>query len=137
MWTDREIRSMADESAKIRIEAGLTENAKPLYYHGLEMYRSGDNVFYMHIINNDPTPIDSFTKLVNWFNSFGTKKVIAQGNGLITIEGTNYTVFSLYKPQNSDKINMIISAATGYSILNEITLATYFDNISDGVNKLN
>lgn len=137
MWTDREIRSMAGDTAKTLIEAGQTENAKPIYYHGLEMYRSGTNVFYMHILNNDPTPIDTLTKLLNWFQSFGDKKVIAQGNGLAIIEGTNYQILSIYKPANSNKLNMIASASSGYTILNEIELSTYFDTYTDGVNKIN
>ena len=63
MWTDRQIRSMADESAKIRIEAGLTENAKPIYLHTININTDNFSGAYArmscHILNNDPT---AFTK---------------------------------------------------------------------------
>ena len=60
MHTDREIRSMADESAKIRIEAGQTENAKPIYCHPISLVSKADftKVYRLTalIFNNSATP---------------------------------------------------------------------------------
>ena len=74
MWTDRAIRSMADESAKIRIEAGQTENAKPIYFHPIRFNISGSsggqeiNVVSgsIMILNNSSEPINTSAKLKSY-----------------------------------------------------------------------
>ena len=71
MWTDREIRSMADASAKIRIEAGQTSNAKPIYFHPIRLDIVGESAGQtfrvksgsITILNNSSSPINTFTKL--------------------------------------------------------------------------
>ena len=135
MWTDREIRSMADESAKIRIEAGQTENAKPIYYHGLQLYTPSTSIFYCHILNNDETPLSSIDDFVTWIRSY-TEEVIVQGSGSITIEGTTYTLVGLYKPNESTNINVVYVTSSGYSIT-QVTLSNFFSNFKDAPNKIN
>ena len=73
MWTDREVRSMADESAKIRIEAGQTSNAKPIYLHPITVeFNNGEaNVgrITMMIFNNSATPFEDMSALLTYIRS--------------------------------------------------------------------
>ena len=71
MWTDREIRALAGDTAKTLIESGLVENAKPIYWHSCNLKRvsSGTLLIYLDfiIVNNSPTALTKET-LIAWLN---------------------------------------------------------------------
>ena len=46
-----------------------TPSVKPIYWHGLDAYNDTLHInFQAHILNNDPTPINTIAKLKQWFS---------------------------------------------------------------------
>ena len=142
MWTDREIRSMADESAKIRIEAGLTENAKPIYCHPIAIYDTSNAdttkrfMFTCLIFNNDDKPFtkDSFYAFVRDIQPSGG------GYGRIMISGGNENTSFSSITWKTDEESLFVEgwdlstkAYDGHTI--SISPASVI--LSDGVNKIN
>ena len=106
MFTEREIRSLADESAKIRIEAGQTENAKPLYYHGIEIYSAGTTfLITMAIIDNDPTAY-TWTRLKQWIQGIDAN-VLINANGFYNPNSEGVTnLISIYHAKGSATLSV-------------------------------
>lgn len=129
MWTDREIRSMAGDTAKTLIEAGQTENAKPIYLHPITINYGGLSILTMLIFNNDDSAFtreslvaylkDSKTKgryLVNgalfnasYYLSPAYCAIASSGTEegkliLIGIDSTGYTHSSATDPINFESI---------------------------------
>ena len=121
------------------ITGGTLENAKPIYWHGIEMYKPGDGkgVVYFHILKNDSAPFDTIQKVIDWITSF-TEKVMIQCNGIINYSSENRSIYSIYKPENTNEIRMIASDSVDtYKVFNNVSLTSLFSTISDGVNKIN
>ena len=135
MWTDREIRSMADESAKIRIEAGLTENAKPVYCHPVLLYNgSAQNRMMCLIFNNDDTP---FT------NESLFEYILANESLRVMLNGIYQGVQTLYAAKASDiSINLVFvnleqPSGVGSQVMTKSAFTTTFPSADDSVHKVN
>ena len=139
MWTDRQIRSMADESAKIRIEAGLTENAKPLYWHSITLKRisGGALTYYFDIVivdnNEDPFTLATFNE---WLADHQDAEVkIVQG--YISTYATNLVSSLKYNAENEAKVSTIKLDTGAVQSTNTFTDYVHGAEISDAVDKVN
>ena len=143
MWTDREIRAKADESAKIRIEAGQTENAKPIYCHPITITSSTSDIITCLIFNNDATPFTKST-FADWLLALFAKiddvvRVMASGSFII---GTTTFISSFIGVIAADTIAIYGAKASDGSgaaktIGSKSDFETYVSNFYDSVNKIN
>ena len=149
MWTDRQIRYMADQSAKTRIEAGLTENAKPIYCHPIHINNSGDSQNNCHltalIFNNDPTPFTK-TTFKKWIDDLyaslpeGDEVQLLMSGGIFTSNKSKIIVAS-YLFMNGTNYGVAGVDVTGVldaiytSSLDGVFGASW--SIKDSVNKIN
>ena len=146
MWTDREVRSMADKSAKIRIEAGLTENAKPIYCHPITIYTAsnitlgGSEYSFLAtalIFNNSNDEINTLEKLCAASISFHRLQV----NGILFSVDASvpFEIVQLYVDTESVRpVGVKLTDGTRVdesSPTLDMYGATLF--VVDGVNKLN
>lgn len=113
-------------------ESGDIQNQ--LYYHGLDLYKSGENSTQVVVINNNDTPIDTIDKLKAWANSIDGR-VLMPTNGCIVLEGVAYSIIAILKSA-TDTFNIIYQDTTGYASLSNVDLSTYFTNCADYCNKL-
>ena len=136
MFSLKQLQEIADSEVKSLVEGGTLNNAKPIYYHGLEMFKYDSDVIYGHILNNDATPINTWEKFLSWITSFSTL-IVFQCEGTIYVSGTQYDVLSIFKRANENTINVMYKKENGYGILDSIDLSNNFSAINDGVNKIN
>ena len=137
MWSKNELKNIADDRVQALVEGGALDNAKPIYYHGLEYYQSNVALAYMVILNNMPDGIDTLQKFLDWITGFDTL-VVVKACGVVKISGAYKELYSLFKRANSDNINLIVSdATTGYTLVENVDLSTLFTTFNDGVNKIN
>ena len=136
MFSLKQLQEIADSEVKSLVEGGTLSNAKPIYYHGLEMYKFSTDVIYGHILNNTSTPIDTYAKFLAWITSFESL-VEFECSGILTIGGNQYDVLTIFKRANETSLNVIYKTNSGYSILDNVDLESNFTAINDGVNKIN
>ena len=120
------------------IAGGTLDNAKPIYYHGIRLAKTVNKeaFFCGCILNNSIDAIDSIDKFVAWMRSFDTT-VYFTGNGVITYNGNFIQIFAIFKRANQTSINIMYNAGTEYEVINNVNLSDYFNNVDDGVNKIN
>ena len=139
MWTDREIYSMADKKAKERIEAGQTSNAKPLYFHPVICIDNTEKVsLAMIIIDNSPSAYDSWTKVKAKVKQIAesvgdTARIPVTGS--FVFEGTNVINRNIDATE-AGSVTLYGFDSNGENLYVSITDFT-FDNVFDGVNKIN
>lgn len=130
----KQVEDLADARIEELVEGGTLENAKPIYWHGIDLF-SNDNSFQFHILNNDNTPIDTIAKVKAWAESI-EGQVNMTGNGTIVIEGVAHTMTVLVK-QSNNHYSIVYVGASGYGILNDINIEDYFTTCVDYSNKIN
>lgn len=113
-------------------------SVKPIYWHGLEFVNTvgASAIVYGHILNNSSDEINSFAKFITWITSF-TNSVYFQCHGVIQYEDATRNILCIYKRSNENTINFILEAPTGYTVVSNVSLSTFFSGLSDGVNKIN
>lgn len=140
MWTDRQIRALAADTAEQIIEAGETENAKPVYCHPLEIYLANVLIFTALIFNNSSEKINSWQKLKEAIAAFGGEtynRLLVTGGFygdskiVIASEIIHIKADSKYK-----LIGMGVDG-TIYSVSNAIDLTSLSIQVVDDVNKIN
>lgn len=125
------------------IESGEVDNAKPLYYHSMDIYDSTNkNCFLFEILNNNNTPIDSIEDLIAWAEGTGASYLELHGSGVVKISGVWYHLASIFVwPDTIDvtKFKLLYLTDSGYVLTDYIEdLTDYFTTYEDmGVNKLN
>ena len=137
------VPSVSDVNTQIAnlVEGGTLENAKPLYFHPITIYRSETDfkcLFTMIIINNDSTPFTK-TTLINYLHSHTGRYLIngayntstfylspAMVNKLDT-EGAQFMVVGFdnlgtYHSEGSNSINFetIVSGTESYGFKDEV-----------------
>lgn len=137
----RNIAKQIDNTPSIvkdMVEGGTLDNAKPVYWHGLEMYQaSNKGVVYAHILNNDNTPI-TLSSLIALMNSTKPQSFYLDAHGVVDIEGVQYEVIQVYRYLNSNDIKFILKTANGYISSSAINLTEFFNGMNDnGINKIN
>lgn len=133
-----------DQEIKKVIESGQTENAKPIYWHGLDLYKSGTNSVQAHILNNSDTLIDSNDKLFAWAKGTGATNVKLGCNGVIKIGEEYKNCYFIRFNISSGAITSIqiyyFDETNGYANvggITESTFANYFAHCEDNLNKVN
>lgn len=124
------------------IRTGEIENAKPIYWHGLDIYKSGQSSVQAHVLKNDNTPIDSIDKLIAWVKGTGASVVNVSVNGAFAYNSSAYTCYLLRFRISDGEITTIgiyFVGASGYDSIDvdEETFRTYFTNVEDVINKIN
>lgn len=71
--------NLLNVATKEDIEGGTLNNAKPIYWHSLDIYKSGKTLLRAVILNNSSKPIDSIPKLIAWFESIGNVDLLVNG----------------------------------------------------------
>lgn len=124
------------------VNAGEIDNAKPLYWHGIEIVKVDNDIVVQYlqivIINNSSEQINTAEKLVNTIRSFGNYAFV-QADGFTTIDSTKYHAYGFY---NLDATNIRFCGAD--ASLNFATeqyldadLINYLGDVTDRMNKLN
>lgn len=127
-------QNQLENQIKSVIESGTVDNAKPIYWHGIDMYKAGETSLQGHILNNLATPIDSVAKFKTWIEAI-PGDVSFTVNGTIKIGDVSYSAFLLRKYSESNTYSIYYKTATGY------TSASFnweaIQALSDNVNKIN
>ena len=138
MWSDEKIKAESSAVVKELVEGGTLDNAKPIYWHGLEMYQaSNKGVVYAHILNNDNTPITR-SSLTELMKSTKPQSFYLDAHGFVDIEGVQYEVIQVYRYLDTDDIRFIMKSSGGYILSDPINLSEFFNGMNDnGINKIN
>ena len=125
-----------EEISKQVIESGEVSNAKPIWYHGLDIYDGTKrNTIQCHILKNDDNAIDTLAKLKAWAESI-TGQVFIQASGCVDIGGTWYPVYLLVKNEANQYIICYVDSTSGF-LTSTIALEDYFTDCTDRYNKIN
>ena len=138
MYSQKEIEQLALTKAQELIESGAIENAKPIYWHGINMFGGGEgtpNSIQFHILNNTNTKINSIDKVKAWAQSISGAVVISC-NGAIQIEGVGYVVHAITKSAGN-AYNIYYVGATGSQFISNVNISDYFNQVEDATNKIN
>ena len=120
------------------IAGGTLENAKPIYFHPVVVYKSGEYNLILCVINNSETEFTRST-LISYIKSIPNARFIVNGS---FINDTEYVV-SCYTRTYNNVIYLIGLGATGdqhsetINTINFETLVTNSVSFYDGVNKIN
>lgn len=137
MYSEEELNSMIEAKAQEMIESGEIENAKPIYWHGLDIYNGAEGtLFKAHILNNSPSPFNTLQKLKDWFLSFGDNRIDLDGNGCFKLNNVLYPAISLVKVENGSEIKAYYQGTNGYESA-AVDILTLFVGIGDRVRKIN
>ena len=139
MFSLKQIKEIADARVEALVEGGTLDNAKPIYWHGLEMLNSGSSnltYFTCHILNNDPTPITSWAEVEAIIRST-TARFTLEAHGKIDISGTSRDLLSIFKRANETKINVVYMGDTKWQSIDEFNFGNVIGYVYDGVNKIN
>ena len=131
--------NLLNVATKNEIESGALENAKPIYYHGLDIYKSGYNSIQVHVLNNSNESINTLAKFKAWAEGI-TGQVDIQVNGAVNIDGTVVSPYLLRKNSSNEYAfyypNPDTTSLASY-LSKSINLEDYFVNVNDSVNKIN
>lgn len=142
MWSKNELLRMSDAEIRKLIESGEIGNAKPIFWHGMEMFDSvgQKNILYFHILNNSSEQINSKEKLFAFLDSV-EGNVYIQCIGAIEINGNLLNVYTFVK--TSEATIQVIGKYAGvdtYAIENlaREDFGSLFNFVNDnGTNKIN
>lgn len=139
----KRLNEISSKAASVEeIENGDLENAKPIYWHGLDIYKSGQSSVQAHVLKNDDTVIDSIDKLIAWVKSLEKSIVNVSVNGAFAYNSTCYTCY-LFRFRLTEgeltTIGVYYVDTNGYNStdMDEETFKTYFTNVEDAINKIN
>ena len=120
------------------INGEANPSVKPIYWHGIEFANTNDAsaMVYGHILNNNSEQFNTFQKFIDWITSI-TSSVYFQCHGVIQYNNNLTNILAIYKRANENTINFVVETATGYAVISNVTLSSYFNSVSDGVNKIN
>lgn len=123
------------------ISENKIDHVKPLYWHGLDIYKSGTNSLQAHILNSNNTAINTLAKLFAWVEGLGVNQVDLSVNGAFVVSGTAYTAYMLRFIITSGEIVKIGVYYVGDSRYLSIdytkeTFATEFDSVEDRTNQI-
>ena len=125
--------NLLDTATKEDIEGGTLENAKPIYFHGIDMYSAGTTSLQSHILNNSDAPLNTSAKVKAWFESIDGA-VNMPVNGVYTDSSGTYLPFLLKKYANNT-YSLYYSTENGYAT--KPFDWTLLEAVNDNVNKIN
>lgn len=117
------------------VEGGTLDNAKPIYFHGLDIY-SINNSVQCHILNNSASEIDTIAKFKAWAEGI-TGNVLVPLTGRIEINNT--ACIALFIKKNADNTYIVRGLDTSHAFVqdNDANLSDYFTMMDDYCNKIN
>lgn len=124
------------------INGETNPSVKPIYWHGLDIYKSGENSVQAHVLKNDNTPINSIDLLIAWVKSLGVSVVNLSVNGAFVYNATTYSCYLLRFRISEGEITTVgiyYVGTSGYNSIDvdEADFRTYFTNVEDAINKIN
>lgn len=112
------------------------ENAKPIYYHGIQLSNITDlSLTFATILNNSDSLIDNISKLLSWITSI-ENEVFVPLTGTVKISGAWYSAIAIRKSANNS-ISLFYQTDTGRDVVDNVDLSTYFTSVIDRMNKIN
>lgn len=130
-----------------RIPDGTDINVKPIYYHGINLYKETSTTFLSNIhgtiLNNSNEAIDTVAKFKQWIESI-PGMVIFNCHGVITYNGVARDVLSIFKTYDGES-NPVYGLSLAdyetqdhaYDNIVNVDLDDYFTACSDAKNKIN
>ena len=124
------------------IGTGEIDNAKPIYCHPIEMYKTGVGTLCCLIFNNSSEPIDNWAKVKEAIHSFGGddyNRLLVSGSFTDINESKLIIASEIIEDIRNSTYGLYGLAVDGTSYLEtplDITSMT-FNSVTDGVNKIN
>ena len=136
MYSLGQLEEVANARVKALVEGGTLENAKPIYYHGVELYNNvtGDLV-ECHILSNSPTQFTR-TSLQQWLEGI-TGEVRVMASGHVKVGNKYKPLIMLFKATNNALRLYYTNEDTGNAYSSVTSLTDAFTQITDAVNKIN
>ena len=140
VWTynsEDKTENLLDVATKTDIESGTLANAKPIYWHGIEVFNNTYTDYVScHILNNSPTKFTSWTQIENLMKSTAERFTL-QCDGIVTINNVAYPLLAIFKRINEYTINLVVydESTHKWSVISNVSLS--FSDCIDGVNKIN
>lgn len=122
------------------ITGGTLSNAKPIYWHSLDIYKGGSTLLRGVILNNTNTPISGMSSLIAWLESIGDVDLIVNGGYTDPQLEFHSNVVSIRHTANSDYVTFYYVVSTGgYSSVSvsKTDLLAQEINVSDRSNRIN
>ena len=146
MWSKNELKNIASQQAKELVEAGQTDNAKPIECHPITIrYDAGKLILTALIFNNSKTPF-TLSSFKQWLDNIteamesGASRIMVSG----AFENNEKLVVAsyLYKIKASGNYGILGQASdnSGVSYAQSTTWEDIFPEgtqFYDGVNKIN
>ena len=136
MFSLEQLKGIADSRVQALVEGGTLENAKPIYYHGVDLYDDTlKQSIQLHILNNSSEPINSVAKIKAWAESI-TGQVNIQCSGIVYVSDAYQVPFIIIKFDNN-------TYQYAYGTNSGVKLATPTDfndetyRVTDALNKIN
>ena len=143
---DAEITGDASVGGNLTVTGSINGEAnpsvKPIYYHGIDLYKAGVNSATATILNNSPTPINSVADFCAWAEGIEGEVKIAL-NGACIISNSAVDIYLLKKRSDNSyslyyrNIGGTVSAYASIDLADSTELQDYFDHCEDSVNKIN
>ena len=134
MFSEKQIKELADERVETLVEGGTLDNAKPIYCHPISF--TSINGTYTNtracllLFNNDSTPFTK-TSFLALFPDFNGRILL---NGFICVSGTRYLCAYIGATSEAVVIN-------DNNVVSSISLTTMFGDsdvtLTDNVNRIN
>lgn len=125
-------------SVSVTKNAYSVDNAKPIYWHGLTFFVTGDSTVlaFAHILNNTDAKLDDITKLKAWFENI-EGEVIMPLSGNIKVSNVVYNVMSIIK-RDGGRYDLLYKNASGERTdIYSVEISDYYSSCNDSVNKIN
>ena len=142
MFSEKQIKDLADARVESLVEGGTLDNAKPIYWHTIKLIRSGveglsSYLIYLIILNNNPNAMtDSEVQ-----NAIKTEGFVAipHNSRLSTDAGATKFIYDITRVAYKDNATFYVDYYdSDGSLITEYTLGFSSSTINDlGVNKIN
>ena len=111
-------------------------STKKIYRHDLDLYTSSVISMNASIFSADNTPINTTTKLTNWFNSI-SGRVDLHVNGGGSVNGTVRENIFLIRKQTEGSYIVVYTTSSGYGEWSFGNVTSLFNNVGDTVTAIN
>ena len=138
MFSLEQLKGIADNRVQTLVEGGTLDNAKPIYYHPINVLgQLGGEAcrFTLAILNNSSSPINTGSLLKTALKTLMDSGANIQSNGYYVDNSVYMNIFIMTKTAE-DTYSILANSASDYKSDKTIDDVTY-TFVTDGVNKLN
>ena len=140
MFSENQIKELADERVETLVEGGTLDNAKPIYWHSCTLKRvaEGSLIYFIDfiIINNDETPL-TISSFSQWLSDHQDAEIKAV-QGYDKAKSSNLISYFKYDEPTIIKIYSVNLTTGNEESTGVYMTADYGATLTDnGVNKLN